>query len=510
MRLRSLIFLSLLSVVLAACDAAEAEPTPDIDAIVAETVTAFEAGFYQPTLQGPADNASFANPAEVVLTWDWVRELDENEHYDVRVWREGDPAYGITWTQENTFALDGWLSTREPGEYFWTVAVVEGSDGTVTANLSEAAPARRFTIESNQLPTPTPTPQPTEVPMQQIVRLPEGFNAEIYYFLEEAPTAIGQIMFDDDGSMVVLTVDGRIYRLRDTDGDNVADEQQQLLFNTEESFVQLEWAVGLARYLDRYYVSDSGRIGYVEDLDGDGVFDQYTNIIEGLPSRLYPLHSNNGIAFDDQNRLYVGIGSTTDHGPLQVEWESSILRMEPDGSNVEVFATGFRNPYDLTFSPDGALFTTDNGPDGVGQTMAFYPPEELNHVREGRDYGFPDVYGHGLAIRDVDRETEDPVTDLVTSSVNVGLVYYAADHFPEYYQDGIFAAQFGGFNGEGRAVVYIPLEPTEDGTYTGLFEDFAQFRGGFTPIDVTVGPDGALYMAEYTKGYILRITYHGG
>ncbi len=495
---------------LAACGATEVDPTPDIDTIVDGTVTAFESEFYQPTLQEPADGASFANPAGVVLTWDWVRDLGENEHFDVRVWRAGDPAYGITWTDETSFSLDGWLSTREPGEYFWTVAVIEGSDGTVTANLGDPAPERSFTIESNQLPTQTPTPQPTEIPMGQIVRLPEGFSAEIYYFLEEAPTAISVIEFDEDGSMLVLTVDGRIYRLRDADGDNVADEKQQLLFNTEDSFIQLEWAVGLARYEDRYYVSDSGRIGYLEDTDDDGTFDQYTSIIDGLPSRQYPLHSNNGIVFDEEGRLYVGIGSTTDHGPLQAEYESSILRMEPDGSNVEVFATGFRNPYDLAFSPDGDLFTTDNGPDGLDQTMAFYPPEELNHVREGRDYGFPDVYGHGLTIREVERQTEDPVTDLVTSSVNVGLTYYAADQFPDYYRDGIFAAQFGGFNGEGRAVVYIPLEATDDGTFTGIWEDFADFRSGFNPVDVTVGPDGALYMAEYSRGYILRVTHENG
>jgi len=509
MRVRMIVFLGLLSMILVACGAAEVEPTPNIAAIVDGTVTAREAVFYQPTLQEPADNTTFANPADVVLTWDWIRDLGENEYFDVRVWREGEPQYGITWTQENSFGLDGWLSTREAGEYFWSVAVIEGADGEVTANIAEAAPERSFTVESNVLPTETPTPQPTDVPIGQIVRLPEGFIAEHYYFLEEAPTSIGVIEFDEDGSMLVLTVDGRMYRLSDTDGDHVADEKQQILFNTEDSFVQLEWAIGLARYMDRYYVSDKGRIGYLEDLDGDGIFDEYTNIIDGLPNHQYPLHSNNGIVFDSENRLYIGIGSTTDHGPLQVEWEASVLRMEPDGSNVEVFATGFRNPYDLAFSPDDELFTTDNAPDGLDQTMAFYPPEELNHIREGRDYGFPDVYGHGLAIRDVERETEDPVTDLTTSSVNVGLVYYAADHFPEYYRDGIFAAQFGGFNGEGREVVFVPLEPTDDGTYTGTWEDFARFRSGFNPIDVTVGPDGALYMAEYSKGYILRVTYTG-
>ena len=44
--------------------------------------------------------------------------------------------------------------------------------------------------------------------------------------------------------------------------------------------------------------------------------------------------------------------------------EATILRMNPDGSDLEVFATGLRNPYDLAFSPTGDLFATDNNGDG--------------------------------------------------------------------------------------------------------------------------------------------------
>lgn len=496
----------LLLVSLAACGTAE--PTPDVDAIVAGTVAAFEASFYQPDLLEPADGASFGNPAEVTLSWQWVRQLNEGEYYDVRVWREGDPAYGITWTTERSFSPADWLSQQEPGEFLWSIAVIEGSDGEVTANLAEAGPPRRFSIETSALPTPTPTPPPTEVPVGTILRVPNEFRAEVYYPLLEAPTSISVILFDEDDSLLVLTVDGRMYRLHDTDGDNVADEKQQLIFNDEDSPIQLEWSIGLAIHEGRYYISDKGRIGYVEDTDGDGVMDEYHAIIEGLPNHQYPLHSNNGIIFDDEGRLYVSIGSTTDHGPLQEEYEASVLRMDADGSNVEVFATGFRNAYDLTFSPDGDLFTADNAADLLDQEMPFYPPEELNHIREGRDYGFPNVFGRGsYAIRPHDGPVEPPVTDLESSSVTAGLVYYSANHFPETYQDGIFVALFGGFNGRGRELIYVPLEPTDDGTFTGTWEDFGEFRMGHHPIDVTVGPDGALYVAEYSKGYILRVSY---
>lgn len=504
--------LLLVVLIVAACSpAADPEPTPDIAAIVDATVTARETEFFQPELVSPANEATFESAEEVVLEWEWVRDLREGEAYDVRVWQEGEPQFGITWAQGNNWELASWLGQREPGEYFWSIAVIQGADGAVEAVLGEAPEPFSFTVNDTTLPEMTPEPTEAPVTAETLMVLPAGFEANIYQHMAHTPAAISVILFDEQGDMLVLTIDGRIFRLIDTDDDGVVDIEQIIWQDDEEAddFVNLEWAVGMALYEDRIYVSDEGRIGYFEDTDEDSLLDTYTQIVEGLPARIFPLHSNNGIAFDPDGKLYVAIGSTTDHGPLQVEYESSILRMNPDGSELEVFATGFRNPYDLAFSPDGELFSADNAADRPDQDMEWYPPEELNHVREGRDYGFPDVYGNNLQARPPQGETEPPVTEFVTSVVTVGLTYYAADHFPEYYQDGVFVAHFGGFTNQGREVVFVPLEPTDDGSYTGRYESFADFNRGFNVVDVTVGPDGALYVVEYSQGYILRVTYTG-
>jgi mono/diheme cytochrome c family protein len=72
----------------------------------------------------------------------------------------------------------------------------------------------------------------------------------------------------------------------------------------------------------------------------------------------------------------------------------------------------------------------------------------------------------------------------------------------------------------GREVVFIALTAKPEGGYSGRWQPFARFneaekaeggaRFGYRPIDVTVGPEGALYIAEWTTGAIFRVTYEGG
>jgi putative membrane-bound dehydrogenase-like protein len=483
-------------------------PTPDIEAIISATLAVREQALSRPRLIAPEDNASFSNPSEVSLAWEWIRSLEEGEHFDVRVWREGEPGYGITWTDETHFALSDWLSQQEAGEFLWTVAVIEGSEGSVEATIGEAPTARHFRISSNQVPTATPTP---EISVNDIASVPAGFNVEIFAHLDEAPTAVTSIVFEESGDLLALVIDGRIYRLHDSDKDGIADETSQILFNLPDSPVHLEWAVGMALFENRIYISDKGRVGYITDSDSDGIYETYQSIVEGLPSLVYPLHSNNGIAFGQDGKLYISVGSTSDHGPLNPEYryESSILRVNPDGSELEVFATGFRNSYDITFSPDGRLFAADNAPDSLDTSLPFYPPEELNYIVEGGDYGFPDVYGNNFVLRETERQSRNPVALLPTSTVSSGITYYSGDAFPEAYHDGVFIAQYGGFRRLGKAIIFVPLIADEEGNYNSEWQEFMFFRENYHPLDVMQGPDGALYVVEWTRSTILRVTYSG-
>ena len=427
----------------------------------------------------------------------------------MRVWQPGAPERGITWTRARSFPLTQWLAQQAAGEFHWSIAVIRGSDGQVEAEPGQAPASRSFTLDSVVLPTAAPTVTPAAPPATDLLALPPGFEAQVYAWLREAPTVITDIEFASNGDLLALALDGRLFRLRDLDGDGRADTQRQILFNDAERALRLDWAAGMALRGDEIYISDEGRVGRLDDRDDDGRLDHYELLVGGLPGRQYPYHSNNGIAFGPDGLLYITVGSTSDHGPLSEAYEASILRAAPDGSGLEVFATGFRNPFDLAFAPDGRLFTADNSPDALDATMPFYPPEELILVQQGGDYGFPDDYGFGIRIRPHERVTLPPLLQLPTSSVSAGLAWYGAQHFPPAWRDGIYLAQFGGFNNEGRKVIFAALRPDENGAYQTRAQTFAIVLPGYRPVDVAVGPDGALYIVEWDEGIILRVTWAG-
>ncbi len=346
---------------------------------------------------------------------------------------------------------------------------------------------------------------------RQGIVLPPGFTAEVYAQPDDAEIP-GLITFDPDGNLYLMTVGGKIFRMTDTDGDHKID-QTNIIFDNSKHI--LTHSVGMAFRQGVIYISDSGRISTLEDSDGDGKLDKLTPIVEGIPSLGFPDHSNNGIIFGPDDKLYIGVGATTDHGPLRVPMEGSILRVNPDGSDLEIYATGFRNPYDLAFSPDGALFTADNNPSELNETLRYLPPEELNQVFEGRDYGFPRVYGYPPP----GDNSVAPVTEFYASVGSAGITYYSADAFPPDWRNGVYVAQWGtGANvaldrsiTNGQSLVFVPLTRQADGTYTGDFKPFLYFdtEKRLRPVDVTVGPDGALYMLEFAFSTVYRISYNG-
>ncbi|MEZ4668483.1 MAG: PQQ-dependent sugar dehydrogenase [Anaerolineae bacterium] len=473
-------------------------PTPDIDALVEGTLEArSEAEARTPvTLKSPADGSTFDNVAGVNLEWDWTRPLADNEVFDLRVWRDGDPANGITWTRESSFDLSQWLLYQQPGNFSWTVGVLDtGTDDQQPKEMNELAPAQHFTMSQIRM---------------DIMELPEGFEANLYARLPVTQPTV--VTFGPDDNMYVLSLEGKVVELIDDDHDFVADTSQVVFDNPDN---KLNYAVGMAFHNDEIYISDAGRISILEDTTGDGKLNDIHPIVEGLPTWKHTFHSNNGIAFGPDDKLYVGVGATTDHGPLQDQYEASILRMNPDGSDLEVFATGVRNPYDLTFSPSGDLFTADNSPDEPDETLTYLPPEEMDHIQQGKNYGFPYVYGFAGSGGDY----AAPVTEFYTSSASAGLTYYDANQFPQDYH-GVYVAQFGTGAGvpvaysirNGQMVVLTRLQPDGNGSYSGSWEPFAKFRtdlGVYSPIDVTVGPYGGLYIMEWVTSTVFRVSYTG-
>lgn len=317
--------------------------------------------------------------------------------------------------------------------------------------------------------------------------MPDGFAAFLVADDLSSPTSLA---VDNEGPVYVSELGGTVWRLRDEDGDGA--------FEARDRFVQVEPGItGIALAPDgALYVSHTGRITAARDLDGDGRAEDVREVLSGLPSGR---HQNNGLAFGPDGRLYMTNGSTCNECQEADLRSAAILRLNADGTGLEVFARGLRNPYDLTFTPDGRLWATDNGSDPPCNTI-----DELNLIVEGGDYGWPyspgcDAFAKGMR----------PVADMGFNTSSDGLAYYDASAFPPEYRGGFFVAQFGANSGDpgiGKRVVRVSVVETPDGP-RGEVTDFA--LGLDNPLDVAVDRDGSLLVADYGSGKLYRLVHVG-
>jgi glucose/arabinose dehydrogenase len=354
------------------------------------------------------------------------------------------------------------------------------------------------TSTQEPLPTATPSPPATIPPVVIEVEdaiLPPGFSM-IRFAEVNRPTALA---FDGEGRLYATTNDGMVIVFIDEDGDGRADSEQ--LFY-EDFFIPLGITVqpGTADV----YVSSRGQINILRDTNGDLRADENTLFIRGLPR---DWHQNNNLKFGPDGMLYVTIGSTCDACQEEDPRSATIMRFDPETAEGEIIASGLRNPYDLAFHPlTGDLFATDNGRDDLGNEA---PRDELNHIIEGQDYGWPDCWdelvgpgceGTTAAIAFFEPRASTNSLDFYTgSSLSTGSA------FPIEYQNVLFAAVFGSRVIEvDKGIAMITLAPNGR-TYSGQTTWFARWPGA--PLGLITGPDGALYVGDYAANLIYRISY---
>ena len=224
------------------------------------------------------------------------------------------------------------------------------------------------------------------------------------------------------------------------------------------------------------------------------------DIVVGLPCcYTTDMHQPNSIAFGPDGKAYLSIGARSDHGedPNNREQpgtvgplEAGILRFNPDGSGLERFAAGLRNPYDLAFDANGRLFATDNGPDFGG-------PERLHYITQGGHYGYPYYGCDRCPAPPADLLIAPPIAQFIPHGAITGVTAYTGGAFPSNYYNDLFVVLWSAFPGV-QKVVRVSTFPT-------AASDFA--LGFASPIDVTQSPDGALLVADWATGHIFKIAF---
>jgi glucose/arabinose dehydrogenase len=219
----------------------------------------------------------------------------------------------------------------------------------------------------------------------------------------------------------------------------------------------------------------------------------------------------NGIVFGPDGYLYMAVSSLTDHAESQQPeskpyadiqpYEAAILRIQPHTGEIEVYASGIHNPYDLAFAPDGQLYATDQG-------IVEGPGDRLLKIDRGAFYGWPYYRNRGCA-ECPPRAAQVITPDLYTFpdySLPRGLAAYTGSQFPAHLFGSLFVVLWNG-TPNGQRVVRLDPKDWRLGREDYTPEPF--ITGLIRPVDVTLAPDGALVVADFIYGHVWRVTYGG-
>lgn len=377
------------------------------------------------------------------------------------------------------------------------LAACQSIPPTTAARIPFADPALLSTgipsAEPTQAATPSPEPTvPASIVELEGVTIPPGFSLIRYVDLPR-PTAFA---FDGRGRLFVTSQDGNVYIVTDENADGRGDTRS--IFASGYVF-----AIGIAIHepTGNIYISHQGVISILRDDNGDNVTDSERIFAGDLP---FGLHQNDNLEFGPDGFLYVGVGSTCDACQDTNPQSAAILRFNVSTGEREIFATGLRNPFDLAFHPEtGGLFATDNGRDKLGMDV---PSEELNHIVQGGDYGYPDCWDAG---NQPGCENSIPAVAFFESHSSAdGVDFYGGQRFPSEYRGNAFVTIFGSWLKPGvqTGIQRVILTPNGN-TYSAQTGWFVTFPAGVMPLPILFGPDDALYVGDYINDVIYRISY---
>jgi glucose/arabinose dehydrogenase len=271
------------------------------------------------------------------------------------------------------------------------------------------------------------------------VVLAPGFEFNIFARPENVPEFAGgpfagpsAIAFDARGRLFVATLSGKILILPDNDDNGVLDEVKVFASNVSRP-LGLEFHTNGDLYVTSNLLGGAGRILRLRDTNHDDLADEQTIIVDGLPSE--GEHQTNKLKFGPDGLLYFGQGSSTDNGtakearPVERPLNATILRVDVNNPQVEVFARGLRNPFGMAFDPvSKQLFSTDGGSGEICQSINCppdnSPPEEVNWVVQGGNYGFPLCEGTPTADNPNCAGVRAPVTQFLRHLTPTSIAFY--------------------------------------------------------------------------------------
>jgi glucose/arabinose dehydrogenase len=308
----------------------------------------------------------------------------------------------------------------------------------------------------------------------------------------------------------------RITLLRDTNNDGITDQKETFLTGLNQPFGMLV----IGKWL--YVGNTNALVRYPYSPGQTKITDQPKKIVD-LPAGKHNRHwARNIITNSDSSKIYIAVGSgsnVAENGIANEILRANIIEINPDGSDLRIYASGLRNPCGMGWAPGTkVLWTVVNERDQLGDELV---PDYFTSVKQGGFYGWPYSYFgqnmdprmKGIELAMV-KKTIVPDINLGSHTATLGLAFYTANLFPGKYQGGVFLTQHGSWNRSvlnGYKVIFIPFN---NGKPSGLSEDFLtgyiadlkkkEVHG--RPVGIVVAHDGSLLVADDVTNTIWRVS----
>lgn len=348
------------------------------------------------------------------------------------------------------------------------------------------------------------------------LKLPPGFSLSIYAGGLKGPRAM--VRDSRRNLLVSLSSDGKVVALVDNDADGKAEEIKTIISGLKNPH-------GLAfncaddsnnPYPCKLYIAEENQVK-MYDYDSKNL-----QVINGqklidLPSGGF--HITRSLLLNGDT-LYVAVGSSCNVCREKDSRRASILAIDLKTKQANPFAKGLRNSVFMAINPnDGKIWATDMGRDLLGDDL---PPDEINILEKGKNYGWPVCYGQNIHDTEFDKNTyfrnpcqtpfETPAhIDIPAHSAPLGLAFVPKEGWPQDMQGDLLVAYHGSWNRSvptGYKVVKYHLNK-EGGVLSveNFLSGFLDERGNLygRPVDILIESGGVVFVSDDKAGVVYRI-----
>lgn len=339
--------------------------------------------------------------------------------------------------------------------------------------------------------------------MVSLLKVPEGWTVSV------AASGLGKprmLYYTSSGNMYITRRDtGDVLLLKDTNNDGVFDDIKTVV-------AEFKGVHGITMKDGLLYLCNSNELRQYR-MNADGTLWDKKMLFNDMPSA--GQHPNRTMNFGPDGKLYISIGTLCNDCKESDREAASLVQVDPVTWKRTIFASGLRNMIGFDWHPQTKdLWGIDNGGDAKGDD---WPPEELNLIREGKNYGYPFAYGK----KEVDRTREDPAGDSkekLVENTEPSTMEFQAHMAPIGYQffraGSIFSGDalinwHGSWNRSRPVGFKVQRIKFSNGKPIGAEDFLTGFLKGKTrfgrPAGLAIASNGTVYISDDANGVLYSI-----